>query len=112
MRANAIASGRRAEELGQQEQWCETTEVRATALGEYARVPSDPEGPCGPRLHYVVPERHVFVMGDNRNNSKDSRSWGPVPLDNIKGKALFIWYSAKPAVAGGRAWHRVGKLVH
>lgn len=48
---------------------------------------------CTPQLHYVVPPRHVFVMGDNRDNSNDSRFWGSVPIENIKGKAMFIWFS-------------------
>ncbi|MCC6623054.1 MAG: signal peptidase I [Deltaproteobacteria bacterium] len=39
----------------------------------------------------VVPEGHVFVMGDNRDASKDGRFWGFVPFDRIKGKAFVIW---------------------
>ena len=48
-----------------------------------------------PARPFVVPPGYVFVMGDNRDNSDDSRGWGPVPLDHIKGKAVFVWFAGK-----------------
>jgi signal peptidase I len=43
----------------------------------------------------TVREGNFFAMGDNRDNSSDGRCWGQVPQDNIKGKALFIFFSSE-----------------
>jgi signal peptidase I len=44
---------------------------------------------------FKVPEGQMFAMGDNRDNSRDSRYWGPLPKENLMGKALFIWLSCE-----------------
>jgi len=44
---------------------------------------------------FKVPERNYFVMGDNRDDSLDSRFWGFVPRGNVQGKPLFVWFSVQ-----------------
>jgi signal peptidase I len=41
----------------------------------------------------IIPEKSLFVMGDNRDNSTDSRMWGIVPMENVRGRALFVIWS-------------------
>jgi signal peptidase I len=52
-----------------------------------------PQGATKPWKGPKIPPGYVFVMGDNRDHSSDSREWGLVPIENIKGKAVLVWLS-------------------
>ena len=63
-------------------------------------------------LTMVVPERSFFVMGDNRDNSQDSRFWGFVPRENLKGKAILTGFSIdKPWWKFPIRWTRIFKKI-
>ena len=80
-------------------------EPGTAAFHSEARVwPDDPELPEGLRRRdqvalLVVPPGTYFALGDNRDNSYDSRFWGPVPAANLKGRPLFVYWSYPPGEA-------------
>jgi len=49
----------------------------------------------------------IFMMGDNRDNSLDSRFWGPLPVDLVKGKAIFRYFSWD----GDKNWPRFAQIL-
>jgi signal peptidase I len=72
---------------------------------------SDPRRKYGPA---TVPADHFFMMGDNRDNSEDSRFWGFMPRSYIKGKALFVYFSFGDAdgLSGTLSNIRWGRMLH
>jgi signal peptidase I len=74
------------EKLGNEEHW--VIQIKSP-LRHFAR----PNWPLNSDA-YVVPADSVFVMGDNRDNSTDSRAWGEVPISYVRGQALLVLWSA------------------
>jgi len=64
----------------------------------------DPRDNFGP---YRVPDGSLFMMGDNRDNSNDSRFWGPVKMSLVKGRAMFLYWSWD----GEQRWPRFGRIL-
>lgn len=63
-----------------------------------------------PEREFTVPEGQIFTVGDNRDNSSDSREWGAVPMEDVKGRAMFVWLSWDYDRASLR-WDRIGHWV-
>jgi signal peptidase I len=101
----------------------DTVEIRGKAVFINGKKIDDPHAyfagdsvPAGvPTLdHYgpkTVPPHHIFVMGDNRDRSYDSRFWGYVDLNAVLGKAFLIYWSWDGSDRWVR-WERIGSLIH
>ena len=94
-------------------QWQKQHEVRGTRFGDPPPQPTlDDWGPL------VVPAGHLFMLGDNRYDSKDGRYWGLVPRENVRGRPVFVYYSYRsgesdrplPFITDIR-WGRIGTII-
>lgn len=92
------------------EEW-EALEKQEDLLGIKHKIYIDPSRKGQDYHDIVVPEGMYFVMGDNRDDSADSRYWGFVPDKNIVGKAVLVWMSWDSAQSGVR-WNRIGDAIH
>ncbi len=93
--------------------WQKPFEVHGSRFGEPPAQPALDE--WGPLL---VPEGYLFMLGDNRYDSKDGRYWGLVPRENVRGRPVFVYYSYRsgestrplPFLTDIR-WGRIGTII-
>ena len=86
--ASAAADPAMANEVNPLFDWQKKVGLKSSRFGAAPAQPThDNWGPL------VVPPQRLFMMGDSRYNSKDSRYWGFVPRENVRGKPLFVYYS-------------------
>jgi signal peptidase I len=78
--------------------------------GHSGKAPSEPGAPASPGLRNLdnlpaveIPAGHVFLIGDDRDHSYDSRFYGPVPLSSLRGRALYVYWSPD--------WSRIGRSL-
>jgi len=93
--------------------WQKPFEVTGTGAGEPTPQPTlDNWGPL------IVPAKHLFMLGDNRYDSKDARYWGFVPRENVRGRPVIVYYTYNaddsdrplPFLTDIR-WGRIGTLI-
>lgn len=94
--------------------WQKKVGLTASRFGAAPAQPThDTWGPL------VVPPERFFMMGDNRYFSKDSRYWGLVPRENVRGRPMFIYYTFVPSAESDRVlsfltdirWGRIGHII-
>jgi signal peptidase I len=91
----------------------------STAEAKKGKIPErNPYDYAGPGKPYKIPDDSYFMMGDNRDNSEDSRFWGPVKRNLIIGRAMFVYWSCDQTESESifncfshPRWSRIGSLI-